>query len=98
MYLAIGGPKHGEWIPDMGSYIHVPIVPEISAYFTEEPTPLSVMNIDIGTYRLQKLGRGGLNKYKNIYLYEGIDFDDGVKMLKEYLLEQFFLMDDPDAN
>jgi hypothetical protein len=93
MLLAIGGPKNFEWLPDYGyQSLVVPIMPPSNFIFKSEPHPTDLLEYETVIYYKRIIADGSLRKE----VYVEMDFlGDPLKALKDYLLEQFMLMEDP---
>lgn len=93
--LAIGGSKHGQWLPDIGDYIYVPIPRDLSKFVFQEPLDLDmVMDIDEDTYYRRKLANK--DTVKQIYVLRSLSMNQALALLRDFLVDQFINMDDPD--
>ena len=97
--IALGGPRNLEWLPDYGGQlIKIPLPFDIRVDWLDEPIePIEPTVLKTGIYYRTKLGWTDQTEvwYKDVYLFEGMLPDDGISILKEWLLGAFIRMDSP---
>lgn len=94
--LAIGGPKHGQWLPNVSGYvINIPVSKPITN-FVAETDPFVVEPAEIVRYIKMTIGNFESQKYKMIYAFQGMPVREAEDKLKSYLLNAFLDMEDPE--
>jgi hypothetical protein len=94
--FAIGGPYSFQWVEDYGPVLKVAIPRRIEAVSFKEISELESLAINpynAYLYHKQYLGDVDTRKSKVIYIGEDLSTDEGIHLLKEYLLKQFILME-----
>jgi hypothetical protein len=91
--FAIGGPYNFQWVEDYGSAFNVAIPRNIEAsFFKPEIVPLDIDSYDTYIYYKHIIADFETKKNK-LYIGQNLPTDKGVYLLKEYLLQQFILME-----
>lgn len=95
--LAVGGPHSFEWMEDTGNVIKVVLPTPLNA-FTLEPDLTNSMEYKTGVYYKSQIGMLDDTEalYKYVYLYENINWDEADRLLKQWLMEAFMRMDNPE--
>jgi hypothetical protein len=96
--LAVGGPNSFEWLEDTGNVIKVVLPTQLNA-FVLEPDLTNSMEYKTGVYYKSQIGmldatNATLRKY--VYLYEDINWEEADRLLKQWLMEAFMRMDNPE--
>jgi hypothetical protein len=93
--LAIGGPKHGEWLPYYGrGEMIVPVAPKIQKIKEFDPNEMIDMRTDVVRYRIEYIGDPETMRRATVYVEQSISNEHALELLKEFLLKAFINMED----
>jgi hypothetical protein len=92
--FAIGGPYNFQWVEDYGPYFKTVIPRRFEAMsFNDVSESLAINPYNVYTYHKETIGDFKTQATKNVYIGQDIYSDTGIQLLREYLLQQFILME-----
>lgn len=86
--LAIGGPRHGTWLPDLGMQEYrVPIPRKVS--FSTLESPLYDDPVEVASYIRDSLYDHKTKKKRSIYRYSEMNGGKAYEALRTWLVDMF---------
>lgn len=98
LVLAIGGPRHLEWVKDMGKIFKtlVPMIPKFQAL--DEPLDIDLylesFKSETVSYYKQTLADVTTGARKEVYVVGNMSMREADAELRDYLVKQFINMED----